>query len=267
MSQPQRSESQEPDPLLAFLEEQERTEVPSVPEVPDLPEVPAATAAADPPADVVRRLERQVERTLIEITSLKSDLATLVSAVDDIKKRMSPASEGFRGASPVAVEGEGGRARPRARAVALSPRRRPSPRAIAAIVMLLIAGAAVWGLVAAATYALAEPVPIESESLRIIELPPTVRADPPDRPGPPGGTERPRVFAYVGTLTVDADPAGDVYLNRKPVGRTPLRLANLRAGSHLIWIEREGYRRFTRVVPVAADRISRITASLAPLSR
>jgi hypothetical protein len=46
-----------------------------------------------------------------------------------------------------------------------------------------------------------------------------------------------------------------------------MRLEDLRAGSHLIWIEREGYRRWTRVVAVAADRISRVSVSLEPLSR
>jgi hypothetical protein len=77
----------------------------------------------------------------------------------------------------------------------------------------------------------------------------------------------PRVVSYVGTLTIDAEPAGDVFVNRKRVGRTPMRLEDLRAGSHLIWIEREGYRRWTRVVAVAADRISRVSVSLEPLSR
>ena len=38
--------------------------------------------------------------------------------------------------------------------------------------------------------------------------------------------------------------------NRKTVGSTPLRVEKLRAGSHLIWIERDGYRRWTRVVAV-----------------
>ena len=70
---------------------------------------------------------------------------------------------------------------------------------------------------------------------------------------------------YVGTLSIDAAPGGQVSINGKPAGRTPLRVANLKAGSHLVWIEREGYRRFTRVVPVPADRVSRVWADLEPL--
>jgi hypothetical protein len=251
---------EEPDPLLAFGEEEHSAAtaeaVPPVEKGAELPAKTTASAGPEPDGELRRRLdrlERQFERTLIDLASLKSDLATLVSAVDDIKKRTTRPA--------LAHRSERG-------AVVAMPRRPPGPKTIAAIATLLIAGAAVWGLVAVATVALAEPVPIESEPLRIIELPPAVRADPPDRRArPPGETDRPRGPLYVGTLTVDAEPAGEVYLNRKPVGRTPLRLANLRAGSHLIWIQREGYRRFTRVVPVAANSISRVTASLDPISR
>ena len=72
---------------------------------------------------------------------------------------------------------------------------------------------------------------------------------------------------YVGTLSIDSDPPAEVSIDRKPAGRTPLRAANLKAGSHLIWIERDGYRRFTRVVEVPADRVSRVVADLEPISQ
>jgi hypothetical protein len=77
----------------------------------------------------------------------------------------------------------------------------------------------------------------------------------------------PRRVEYVGTLTIDSDPAGDVSIDRKPAGRTPLRAADLKAGSHLIWIEKDGYRRFTRVVQVPADRVTRLVAELEPVPR
>jgi hypothetical protein len=54
-----------------------------------------------------------------------------------------------------------------------------------------------------------------------------------------------------------------VYIDRRVAGSTPAR-ANIRAGSHLIWIEREGYRRWTKVVQVPANRISRVFADLEP---
>jgi hypothetical protein len=56
-----------------------------------------------------------------------------------------------------------------------------------------------------------------------------------------------------------------VFLDRQKAGITPLRLTNLRAGSHLIWIERDGYRRFTRVVQVPSDRVTRLSAELEPI--
>jgi hypothetical protein len=68
----------------------------------------------------------------------------------------------------------------------------------------------------------------------------------------------------VGTLSIDSSPAGEVFLDRQTAGRTPLMLTNLRAGSHLIWIERDGYQRFTRVVQVPSDRVTRLFADLEP---
>ena len=53
-----------------------------------------------------------------------------------------------------------------------------------------------------------------------------------------------------------------MFVDRKSAGLTPVRLDNLRAGSHLIWIERDGYRRWTKVVQVPADQVSRVFADL-----
>ena len=70
---------------------------------------------------------------------------------------------------------------------------------------------------------------------------------------------------YVGTLSIDSAPGGAVFIDREAAGQTPVRAQNLKAGSHLVWIEREGYRRFTRVVHVQADRVIRVWADLEPL--
>ena len=70
---------------------------------------------------------------------------------------------------------------------------------------------------------------------------------------------------FVGTLSIDAAPGGQVFIDRVAAGQTPLRVQNLKAGSHLVWIEREGYRRFTRVVQVPADRVSWVWAELEPI--
>lgn len=77
------------DPLLAFNAELTAAESPANLVNPTPP-------AAGPPAEDVRPLrlrldhaERSLDRARIEISALKSDLATLVTAVDDIRKRLS----------------------------------------------------------------------------------------------------------------------------------------------------------------------------------
>lgn len=281
MSQPNPTVFREPDPLLAFFEEAGTPKPVASPEPVQRVEVqenaadPAVVPASEGDPDWRRRLERverQIDRTLIDISTLKSDLATLVSAVEDMKKRTN------RPSVPPSV-------------AVLPVQKVRGPRAIAAIVILLMAGALAWGLAPAGSSGLPDPPPAENETSSAVEARPIVEPPVPQAPvvmpaSAAGGEERnssipspaparaapPRArpaaaSSYVGTLIVDADPAADVYLNRKKVGRTPVRLENLRAGSHLIWIERDGYRRWTRVVAVTADRISRVSASLDPLAR
>jgi hypothetical protein len=73
-------------------------------------------------------------------------------------------------------------------------------------------------------------------------------------------------FVYRGTLSVNADqPAAEVFVNRESVGTAPVRVRNLRAGSHLVWIESEGHRRWTRVITVPAEKVTRVSAALEPL--
>ena len=68
---------------------------------------------------------------------------------------------------------------------------------------------------------------------------------------------------YQGTLTVQSLPAGAaVYLNQRYVGETPLAVPRLRAGSHVVWVQGEGYRKWTAGVHVPADRNTTIRANL-----
>ena len=55
-----------------------------------------------------------------------------------------------------------------------------------------------------------------------------------------------------------------MFLDRKYVGETPVQLTELRAGSHVVWIERDGYQRWTASVLVAADKQTQIAATLQP---
>ena len=76
-----------------------------------------------------------------------------------------------------------------------------------------------------------------------------------------GGSKEP--VQYVGALTVDSEPAGSaVFVDRQHVGETPLELTGLRAGSHVVRIERDGYDRWTTAVLVAAGKQTRVSARL-----
>lgn len=93
----------------------------------------------------------------------------------------------------------------------------------------------------------------------------SARPSPPPARQPSARPSAPRA-QFVGTLSIDAEPGGaTVFLNRERVGTTPLQLSGLRAGSHLVWIQREGYRRWTRVVLVPADQVTRVSAELQAL--
>jgi hypothetical protein len=121
---------------------------------------------------------------------------------------------------------------------------------------------------AAVTPPAAPPVPTAAP---VVAPPVVATTEPaPAAPKAPASIESPRVvprqIEYVGTLSIDASPGGDVFVDRQRAGHTPVRMENLKAGSHLIWVERDGYRRWTKVVEVPADRISRAFADLEPLA-
>jgi molybdenum-dependent DNA-binding transcriptional regulator ModE len=68
---------------------------------------------------------------------------------------------------------------------------------------------------------------------------------------------------FVGTLAVESSPPGAaVFINRQRVGVTPLEVQGLASGSRVIWIERDGYMRWTAAVDVSADRLTRVNAKL-----
>jgi len=253
------------DPLLAFNAEFAAAE--SSPK----PVVSTASVAAPQPEDVaplrlrLDQAERSLDRARIEISALKSDLATLVTAVDDIKKRLSRRLEAVVVPQPV---------RP--------PPRRGLLKVVGiALLCLTIGAAAMWSLATADVIELPSPFDSARESASVaqdapVEMESSVELQVPDAATVVATAAEqlqavanapPRQGPYVGTLSIDAAPAGEVFIDRRLAGRTPLRAENLRAGSHLIWIEREGYRRWTRVVAVAADRVSRVSARLDPLSR
>jgi chromosome segregation ATPase len=68
---------------------------------------------------------------------------------------------------------------------------------------------------------------------------------------------------FTGALIIDSDPAAaSVFVDRQQVGETPVRLTTLRAGSHVVRIERDGYEHWTSAVLVVADKQTRVDAML-----
>jgi hypothetical protein len=74
------------------------------------------------------------------------------------------------------------------------------------------------------------------------------------------------VQRFVGDLGVQSVPSGAaLFINQQRVGETPFQLKGLRAGSHVIRIEQEGYQRWTAAVLVSADKETRVSAELQPV--
>ena len=236
------------DPLLAFSTEPGAAPPVASPSDPATQPVAATedarrllrAPAIDPLIARVDRLERALDDSKKQVSTLKSEVATLVRALSDIKKPTS---------RPVAIAAHATRSGMRTVAATVG------------IVIGLSLGVFTWMyLTGDADATIAAPAPVSTQGSG---------ADPPPAVAVPTVSEepkRPAPIAYVGTLSIDASPGGEVFLDRQSAGRTPLRLTNLRAGSHLIWIERDGYRRFTRVVQVPSDRVTRLSADLEPIA-
>ena len=208
------------------------------------------------------RLERNSDGSSGELAALKAEVATLVGVIEDIRKRdVRRAAMSARSAAP-----------------RIQPRNWPSlVFAIVGLTVGMALGITGWMLwsrgttasVQAMTAPVAEPAPIEQEPLPQATV--MLASTPPD-PAPASHVsaaeteDRRPPERYVGTLSIDAEPGGEVFINRAAAGHTPLRIANLKAGSHLVWIERDGYQRWTKVVQVPSDRVSRVSAQLEPLA-
>jgi hypothetical protein len=252
---------EDPDPLLAFANEPGGVPPAAPPSDPSTQPVaatedaprPLRAPSVDPLAARVDRLERALEDSKKQVSTLKSEVATLVRALGDIKKPVNRPD-----ATP-----------PRAT--------RSDIRTVAAAVGIVIGlgfGILTWVyLTTDADSTIAAPAPVSTQGL-VADPPPAVRGPTGSEgrktsaPIAPAALKAPKASEpplYVGTLSIDSSPGGEVFLDRQKAGITPLRLTNLRAGSHLIWIERDGYRRFTRVVQVPSDRVTRLSAELEPI--
>ena len=199
-----------------------------------------------------KALRGDIDRLTTEVASLKLELATLVSAHRDSQRQQRPS--GIR--IPVAKPAK--KAEPPVRA-SITP---------AAVVAMLAVGLLSWQLIGmsrndrinAQTSRPAHAAPSAATAHPRIELPPATPATTVFFFNDTATTE-----IYTGTLSVRTNaPGATVFVNRRNVGTAPVRVPNLRAGAHLVWVESEGFRRWTRVVTVPAERVTRVTAALEP---
>jgi hypothetical protein len=253
----------ESDPLLDFLSEPDSQE-------PGEPDEAAPADSPEPLHQRVEKLERSIEASTRELIALRAQVATLVSATRDINRRVPqrPTNAG---------DGE--------------PSRGVPYRTVSAITGVLAGIAVAFWLWTHyydmdAVFMKAAPAAVVPASVvpgeRVPEAAPAVAepaqlsqdtSTPPPQPSSaaPAPVVSPEArnaslgTEYLGTLSIDASPGGEVFINREDAGATPLRLEKIKAGSHLIWIERDGYRRWTKVVEVPADRVSRVFATLEPI--
>lgn len=242
MSQRRDDESADSDPLLLFATEPQ-------PEAALAPQVksPIKTdpARATPALDVLVHRAETAERLLREsrrdAAALKREVATLVSAAKDnrARARRSAVTLGLAATCLVALATVGW-------------------RSIPSVAPPIVAG------VEPAREAVVDPPPAvtEPEPITDARLPVSPKRSDGQARAQPRTEPEPRE-QFVGTLAIDTVPTGcEVFINRRRVGTAPVRLSGLRAGSHLVWIERAGYRRFTRVVTVPADQVTRVSVAL-----
>ena len=146
--------------------------------------------------------------------------------------------------------------------------------ALGAVLMILLAGAAGFGLwlagrdaapvrlavtppsprpeVASVAAAPAEPAPPRDTVALLVERPVP-------RPLPPPAAHRPAVVVAPGRLFVGATPWGEVQIDARAIGHTPLVALPIAAGWHQVRVVRDGFAPFEQRIRVAPGEDVRLT--------
>jgi len=262
------------DPLLDFSSELDTASQVSQDQSAPKPTVQTIAAPVDaapaPPSipietllSRIARLEAALDDSKIQVSTLRSEVATLVRTIGDIKNTVGDLKK--RAPQPQMTRTQ----------VGWPSSARVSRTASAIMAAVTGLGAGIFGWIyftgPADSRPGAGPEPVQETAFAPADQPVAPPATSPSGAPVPvpvaaRAPARETRVNYFGTLSVDSEPGGEVFLNRESAGHTPLRLTSLKAGSHLIWVERDGYRRWTRVVQVPANRVTRLFADLEPLS-
>jgi hypothetical protein len=107
------------------------------------------------------------------------------------------------------------------------------------------------------------------EPTRVDPVPVVIPEEPEDRPAVPRRSSAPKspnvatVSSGPGSIEVVSRPAGaQVIVDGRIVGRTPLSIPNIAAGTHTIRLELAGFNRWATSVEVAAGARAQVRASL-----
>lgn len=117
---------------------------------------------------------------------------------------------------------------------------------------------------AAQTVSLTDDTPERSLSLRLERLPRAAAAARP-APAPAPSRQQDSIITsnYTGSVYVDSRPRGaKVSIDGREVGVTPLRVPDVRIGSHVVRLELPDHRIWSSTATVAAGQESRVTGSL-----
>jgi hypothetical protein len=153
------------------------------------------------------------------------------------------------------------------------------------LLFAIVGASGVLAGVAIGSASSSRPVVVRTDTPRIVSVPARVlplaqplRTIPVSLTGlvpakPVSGNAQPTGFAakaspsvskgFKGRLIVESEPSGaTVLINQRPVGVTPLELPRYPASSYAIWVQHEGYERWTAGLLVPANKVTRVNARL-----
>jgi serine/threonine-protein kinase len=154
----------------------------------------------------------------------------------------------------------------------LRPRRAAAASVVVGIASLSIVGAGLWGGIAHKRPRSGAPPPTPAREtpteIAAPIVPPMERAEPAPTPAPETAPARPRrsaapVAGKPAVLKIDVEPWGDVSIDGRKVGQTPLRPLEVAAGLHRVSVSNPASGAQEKRVSVSSGEVLRLHFHLA----